>query len=120
MTVSPQAIPWLNNSDFHSVVTEGVRSRLNEGPVKYDEVKALKHALLRIAFDSFKKDDKNAAEIKRFAEFRKSNERWLIPYALFPLSWIITTAAAFWTQWEEDFRDPRQAIVMDCEKPSQS
>lgn len=120
MTVTPQAIPWLSGDDFHSVVTESVRARLNEGPVKYDEVKALKHALLRIAFDTFKRDEKNGPQVKKFAEFRKANERWLIPYALFRTLVDHHDGSSVWTQWEEHFRDPKSAIAFIAKSPKKA
>lgn len=116
MTVTPQAIQWLSRENFHSVITEQVRHRLNEGPVKYDEVKALKHALLRIAFDVFH-EEKNAADVKRFAEFRKTNERWLIPYALFRTLVDHHDGSSVWTGWQEDFRDPKKAIAYIAKSP---
>jgi len=120
LNVTPQAMPWLTSEDFYSIVTDSVRSRLNEGPVKYDEVKALKHALLRIAFDSFKRGEKNAAEVKRFAEFKKTNERWLIPYALFRTLVDHHNGSSVWTQWEEDFRDPKRAIAFIAKSPNKT
>src|SRR5438445_541820 len=55
IAISPGHIPDLAPKKFHELATPEVLAELHSGPVNYPKVKALKRALLHVAFESFLK-----------------------------------------------------------------
>lgn len=108
LTVSPKAIPWLTDKDVKELVTDDLKATLSEGPVKYDQVKKLKHQLLKAAFTQFEKLPKSDPAIKNFEAFQKANNSWLKPYSLFRTVVDMHDGNVVWTQWEEHFQTAKQ------------
>jgi len=111
LTVTPAYIPDLSSKKYHEIAKPEIVQELHVGPVNYPKVKALKRALLEVAFESFLKRQFNH-ETKRAAEFRsfmQENAEWLSDYALFRVLMEENGGSPTWDRWQEPHRGPRRA-----------
>src|SRR5688572_13327509 len=69
IAVSPGHLPDLSPKEFHESATPELLAAVRSGPVNYPKVKALKRALLGLAFENFLKHNFNH-ETPRALEFR--------------------------------------------------
>lgn len=111
LTVTPGQVPDLSPKKFRELATPEVLAELRHGPVNYPKVKALKRALLAVAFGSFLERHFNA-ETSRAAEFRtflRENAEWLSDYAMFRMLIEENGGSPAWDRWPPEHRGPRRA-----------
>ncbi len=111
LSVTPRDIPDLSHPAFNKLATPQLLAELREGPVHYPKVKALKRALLEVAFDSFVRKHFNQ-ETERALEFRvflMENADWLSDYSLFRVLMEENGELPTWDRWQPEHRGPRRA-----------
>lgn len=90
----------LTAEDFYRVIASYDLQKLNAGAVRYDEVKALKRALLEAAFARFLERGTDAA----FEEFCERERSWLRDYTRFRALMERNGERETWDEWAEEHR----------------
>ena len=81
ITISPDMVPGLTQTDFDGIATPSLLEKVRKGSVDYPLIKKLKTDLLRAAFAKFtastsaKKNPKSG----ELQQFEADNKRWLEP-----------------------------------------
>lgn len=106
VTIVPDIIPGLTKDAFDKIATADKVADLRKGSIQYTRVKALKLALLRSGFTSFKQKlgSKENAQIQDWLRFCQENKSWLEPYTLFRAIVDRHDGNVCWTNWTEDYR----------------
>jgi 4-alpha-glucanotransferase len=102
--ISPDKIPGLLPDDLPTLAPAGVLAALRADRVRYSEVKTLKLALLRRAFDRFHGDPD-------FDAFQKKEAAWLEPYSLFRALIDANNGSAVWEGWPNHLRTYQAAGI---------
>src|ERR1700730_1807046 len=92
----------------HSVVH---RNRLRQGPVKYEQVKGLKQALLAKAFSRFDQLGPDAPRVKEFERFCEKEHGWLEDYTLFRWLMDANNATEKWDTWLPHYATREAALL---------
>jgi len=111
IAVSPGHLPDLSPERFHTIATPESLAEVRNGPVDYHKVKALKHALLYAAFESFyeRHFTHETGRAGEFRAFQMDNAEWLSDYALFRVLMRENGGQPTWDQWQPEHRGPRRA-----------
>ncbi len=111
LALTPEQLPDLSPRAFRKLATPRLLQELRAGPVNYPRVKALKRALLEVAFESFLKRHFNA-ETERAAGFRgflREHAEWLSDYVLFRALMEQNGNSPAWDRWPQEHQRPRRA-----------
>ena len=105
-TIDPYCVSDLRPAEITTIAEQHNLAQLREGAVKWAEVKALRHDLLRRAFVNFsahswKRNDERA---QAFTAFAKAEADWLENYALFRVL-MARRGTESWDSWPEEVRD---------------
>ncbi len=111
LAVSPRAIPDLTRQKFNQIAKPALLRELRRGPVNYPKVKALKHALLQAAFETFVRRHLNPGTPRaaRFRKFLNDNADWLADYALFRVLMEENGGRPAWERWLPEHQTPPRA-----------
>lgn len=113
LACTPADLVDLSVDAFEEILARIDLASLNAGPVRYDEVRSLKHTLLRKAFESFNDKmlgsvDTRAADFESFCE---TEGPWLNDYCLFRLLMDREGGSQVWQNWGENHREKSKAIA---------
>lgn len=102
----------LSPDAFAEIVANFDLSSMNEGDVKYDQVRPLKKALLKSAFDSFCENVAGKVDVRAnaFEAFCQSEAEWLNDYCIFRLLMEREGGSQVWQHWREEFQDKEKAL----------
>jgi 4-alpha-glucanotransferase len=111
VTIEIAAVEDLSGKDFDGVTQGFDLEALRHGPVNYPQVKSLKRALLRRAFENFSGTEwkKNGARARKFRGFITEHTRWLEPYALFRALMETHGGSERWDLWPGLQQNARKA-----------
>lgn len=98
LELTPEALPDLSPEAHEAALAEAEVDTLRVGPVQYGRVKALKHGLLRSAFDAFERAATPGRQ-EDFAGFQRRNALWLEPYTLFRALMERHGRTECWDRW---------------------
>ena len=96
----------LTPQDFDEVLAGFDLARMRKGPVKHQQVRRLKMALLEKAYRRFASGKEPAAD---FAMFCERESAWLEGYAFFRGLMDENGGRELWEQWREEHREPDSA-----------
>lgn len=105
LTMSPSMVPGLSEAMLLQLAPASLVAELQEGPVDYARVKALKLDLLHAAFDAF--TGGAATEAQRQSLFAFKKQPWLRNYSIFRAFMDENGGSAVWTEWKHEHRDRR-------------
>lgn len=105
-TIDPHALPDLFSGEIASITEQHNLAQPCEGAVKWAEVKALRHDLLRRAFVNFSTHSwpRNDARAQAFTAFAGAEAGWLESYALFRVL-MSRHGTESWDSWPEEVRN---------------
>lgn len=108
----------LTAEDFAEVTGAFDLEALNAASVSYAEVRALKHLLLKRAYNTFCKNvlgrvDTRAAD---FQEFCQREAAWLNDYCLFRFLMDREGGSQVWQLWREEYQDKAKALAAVIEE----
>ena len=118
LACKPGTLKDLTKEAFDEVLAGFDLAALNEGAVKYAEVRQLKHLLLDRAFDQFCETvygrlDTRAAS---FDAFCKKEAAWLNDYCLFRFLMDREGGSQVWQQWPDKYQDRDSALAVIVEE----
>jgi 4-alpha-glucanotransferase len=101
-TLDLTAVPDLASAELAAVAEQYGAESLRDGPVRWQEVKALKHVALRRAFTAFNEQPSGANDprAREFARFIEAEASWLESYALFRV-FVERQGSEQWDQWPQ-------------------
>ena len=108
ITTTPRWLPELSRETFDEITRKHDVESLRAGNVNYPAVKALKHDLLKSAFQIFRSRKADPVRLRAYEKFERNERDWLDPYTLF-------RALADWngsevtTEWPPEHRGPAAA-----------
>ncbi len=115
---TPETLQDLAREDFEEVIRDFDLESLNAGPVQYDRVRNLKHALLRRSYDRFCISVLNHVDTRAasFESFCKEEAGWLNDYCLFRLLMDREGGSQVWQRWQEEYQDRNRALASIVEE----
>jgi 4-alpha-glucanotransferase len=108
LSVTPDSVPYLDREFFNKTIDQCSINSLREGPVNHPQVKKLKLALLKNAFDNFI-SLASASERMQWDRFKERNATWLEHYVLFRALVDEQNGDARWPLWPATFSNPEKA-----------
>ena len=108
---SPGRIPELTEAAYQEAIAGVSLPALRQGPVNYPEVKAVKHTLLRRAFENFRSlhfGQKTERE-RQFLRFCAEERLWLYDYCLFRLLMDRSPSRENWEEWPSEYNTVEKA-----------
>lgn len=111
LSMRPETVPGLSNSDLLKLAPEAVRNQLNAGAIDYPSVKRLKWDLLGKSFESFRKHELVSPSSlgDDFEQFKQTQKSWLPAYCLFRTIMQLQDGNACWNQWPSQWQTYDQA-----------
>lgn len=110
LSLASRFLPELPKRERAKLTNIAVTDALASGPVRYPEVKALKHRALRAAFDaSVGAEGRAAASAAEFEAFVQAESDWLSDYALFRTLMDRHRDGAVWESWPAEHQTPEGA-----------
>jgi 4-alpha-glucanotransferase len=111
LTVTPQTVPGLSESQFRQIATQEMLRQLQAPTINYPRVKKLKRDLLEAGFRSFAQENSKGSSTLKvdFDTFRQKSRGWLDDYVLFRALVDKHDGNACWTQWDEVEQNPATA-----------
>ena len=106
LTMSPSMVPGLSEAMLSQLAPASLVAELEDGPVDYARVKALKLDLLHAAFDAFTGGAATEAQSQSLIAFKK--QPWLRNYSIFRAFMDENGGSAVWTEWNPEHRDRRR------------
>lgn len=103
LTMSPSMVPGLSEEMLSRLAPASLIDELEDGPVDYARVKALKLDLLHAAFDAFTGGAATEAQRQALVAFKKLP--WLRNYSVFRSFMDENGGSAVWTEWKPEHRD---------------
>ena len=104
--LAPGSPADLTQADFDDVLAGFDLARMRKGPVKHQQVRRLKMALLEKAYRRFASGKQTAPEFETFCE---QESAWLDGYAFFRALMDENSGRETWDHWREEHRDPNSA-----------
>lgn len=106
LTLEPEAVPGLTREILDAHLSSEQRHTLQQGPVRYAEIKPLKTQVLAAAFARFEQTDLTpetelAGELAAFIDAERD---WLPAYTFFKLLLRENGGNEVWTDWPEEHR----------------
>ncbi|MEM9283092.1 MAG: 4-alpha-glucanotransferase [Verrucomicrobiota bacterium] len=110
---SPEALKDLSREVYEEVVENVDLGALNDGSVRYDEVRPLKTKLLRRAYEGFLDNVFGKVDLRaeKFEEFCRDEAAWLNDYCVFRLLMEREGGSQLWQGWKEDYRTKEKALA---------
>lgn len=103
LTLTPAEVPGLTSEILNRLAPENWLSRLREGPVKHPVVHALKLAILREAYRTFRQQVSETDELwVEFTQFKSDNQSWLPGYTLYRLLVREYEGNPNWMDWRPE------------------
>lgn len=103
----------LTDEAFAEVTSSYDLDAMREGNVDYAQVRALKHALLRRAYEAFLANVFGKVDLRaeEFSSFLESEADWLNDYCVFRYLMARHGESQVWQEWEEPFRSKDSALA---------
>jgi len=110
---TPRGLKDLSEDVFNDVLLGYDLGALNAGPVRYAEVRNLKHELLHRAFDHFMEHVDGRVDLRAnaFDTFCRQQLPWLNDYCLFRLLMDRAGGSQVWQEWDEPHRTKASALA---------
>ncbi|MCA0314298.1 MAG: 4-alpha-glucanotransferase [Candidatus Melainabacteria bacterium] len=108
LTMTPEMVPGLSPAMLHELAPDSVLEPLRQGAVNYEPVKKLKLALLRAAYQAYKKKPVEPEELAAF----KKERAWLEGYSLFRAFMDENGGSAVWTEWRSEHRSAEKCRAL--------
>ncbi|MEM6280521.1 MAG: 4-alpha-glucanotransferase, partial [Verrucomicrobiota bacterium] len=110
---SPAGLKDLSAEDFDSIVSGYDLAALNQAGVKYEQVRELKHKLLRKAYEGFLAHVQGQVDMRAeaFEAFCEEESAWLNDYCVFRLFMDREEGSQVWQNWAETHRDKETALA---------
>ena len=118
LELTPAALPDLLDEDVRAAEAAHGGRPTGDGPVRYSQVKPLKLALLRRAFERFGRElGGSAGRVQSWLDFRRKNAAWLEGYTLFRALMDREGGTECWDRWPEDRQTFAKASVWEGSLP---
>ena len=112
LELTPESLPDLSREDHAAALAAAALAELRAGPVQYRRVKALKHRLLRGAFERFEMND-DAERHGGFERFQQERAGWLDSYTLFRALMERNGNTECWDRWSVEQQTAASAIAWE-------
>lgn len=108
ISTNPQWLPELSRGAYDEITASHDVESLRAGKINYPAVKALKHDLLKAAFQVFRSRKADPVRLRAYAKFERNERDWLEPYALWRAltDWNGTEVS---TRWPQEHHSPAAA-----------